>query len=153
MKLKIRCLLSVLIFSTITSCFAQTELFEKRIYKSGDVVMPYRLHVPENFDSTMRYPLILYFHGAGERGTDNEITLKHGVQNFVQSEYLEKYPCFILVPQCMPEYRWVEVLWSLPSHTRPEQMSIPMCMAVDILDLIIEYYPVDTNRIDRKSVV
>jgi predicted peptidase len=146
MKIRRGLFIIVLIFSLITDVPGQTELFEKRIYRSGDFEMPYRLHVPENFDTAMRYPIILYFHGSGERGTDNEVTLKHGVQNFVQAEYLEKYPCFILVPQCMPEHRWVEVHWSLPSHTRPEQMSVPMCMAVEILDLTIDFYPIDTTR-------
>ncbi len=136
-----------LIFACISTGYTQSELFEKRIYQSGEFEMPFRLHVPENYDTALSYPLILYFHGSGERGIDNEITLKHGVMNFVRAENLVKYPCFIIVPQCMPEHRWVEVHWSLPSHSRPENMSVPMCLAVEILNQTIEWYPVDTSRI------
>jgi predicted peptidase len=126
---------------------AQTDLFQRHIYKSAEFEMPYRLLIPENYDEYQKYPVILYFHGAGERGIDNEITLKNGVQNFASDENRKKYPCIIIVPQCPPAYRWVEVHWALPSHVRPTEMSLPMKHSMVLLDEIIELYSVDTNRI------
>jgi predicted peptidase len=34
--------------------------------------MPYRLLTPIDLNSSSRYPLVLFFHGSGERGDDNE---------------------------------------------------------------------------------
>jgi len=133
----------------IASCFSlgQTELFEKRIFENENFNLPYRLCIPENMDSCMQYPLVLYLHGAGERGNDNEITLKHGVLNFVSEENRQSYPCFIVVPQCPPKFRWVEVDWDLPSHTIPHEISVPLYQTMLLLDTLIEYFPIDTNRI------
>lgn len=139
--------INVLIFSIVTYAFAQKELFEKRIFQSGSYSMPYRLCVPPQMNVDTVYPLVLYFHGAGERGDDNDITLKNGVLNFVSEENRVAHPCFVLVPQCAPKYRWVEVHWALPSHIRPVEMSIPMCLTMELLEQLIDYYPIDTNRI------
>jgi len=37
--------------------------------------MGYRLFVPENYDPTRSYPLVMFLHGAGETGTDNEVQI------------------------------------------------------------------------------
>ena len=45
-------------------------------------------------------PLVLFLHGAGERGNDNEKQLVHGGQMWLNPVNREKYPAFILAPQC-----------------------------------------------------
>lgn len=127
--------------------FAQQEVFGYFIYETDDFAMPYRLHVPENIDPGKMYPLILYLHGSGERGHDNEISLKNGIRNFVSEKYLAEYPVFILVPQCPPDFRWVELHWALPSHTMPSNISIPLFHVMKILDELLEAFPLDTNRL------
>ena len=47
--------------------------------------MPYRLHVPENYTPNDKYPVILFLHGAGEIGSDNEKHLQNFVQGFILS--------------------------------------------------------------------
>ena len=42
-----------------------------------DVSYPYRLLAPETVEAGKRYPLVLFLHGAGERGRDNNLQLKH----------------------------------------------------------------------------
>jgi len=34
--------------------------------------MPYRLFLPPGYDPAVRYPLVLFLHGAGECGVDNQ---------------------------------------------------------------------------------
>lgn len=128
------------------SC-AQQELFEKHVYRSDGFEMPYRFHQPDSMETGKLYPLILYLHGAGERGTDNELPLKNGVMNFVTSAKLINDPCFILVPQCPPQFRWVEVDWGLKSHIMPDSVSLPLYHAMEILKQIVAEFPVDTFRI------
>ena len=60
--------------------FAQ-ETFQKETYISsrGDTLL-YRLLRPEVMKPDEKYPLVLFLHGAGERGNDNEKQLVHGGQ-------------------------------------------------------------------------
>ena len=72
-----------LLFVGIVS--AQTPVsFEKKEYNFADgKVLPYRILYPENYDKTKKYPLVLFLHGAGERGDDNEKQLVHGSKLFL----------------------------------------------------------------------
>src|SRR5690606_14337597 len=43
--------------------------FLGRVHQIGDQELPYRLFVPEDYDSNTAYPLVLYLHHAGLSGT------------------------------------------------------------------------------------
>ena len=78
-----------LIFSVLT-IYSQNENFEKKsfIYKSD--TLNYRILKPLNYDSSKKYPVHLFLHGAGERGNDNESQLIHGSNLFLKEhEILE----------------------------------------------------------------
>ncbi|MBQ5633482.1 MAG: hypothetical protein IIV11_01205, partial [Clostridia bacterium] len=48
------------------------RMFEPREHESeDDEIMPYRLYVPMDYDATKKYPVLLFLHGAGERGDNN----------------------------------------------------------------------------------
>ena len=51
------------------------------------------------------YPLVVK-DGAGERGNDNEKQLTHGGQMFLNPVNQEKYPAFVLIPQCPTDGYW-----------------------------------------------
>jgi predicted peptidase len=55
-----------------------------------------------------QYPLLLFLHGAGERGTDNRGQIKHLAEWMALEEYRRAYPCFFIAPQCRPDRLWVE---------------------------------------------
>src|SRR4051812_38843784 len=46
--------------------------------------MPYRIFVPPAYNAAQAYPLILFLHGAGERGTDNTAQLKNNANGAMQ---------------------------------------------------------------------
>jgi predicted peptidase len=62
--------------------------------------LPYRLLEPANRDPKAVYPLLVFMHGRGSRGTDNEKQLGDTVLQFANKEHRKKYPCFIVAPQC-----------------------------------------------------
>jgi predicted peptidase len=62
----------------------------------------YRLLVPVRVEPGERYPLVFFLHGAGERSTDNPISLKYLPDLMARSPYREKFQAFVLVPQCRP---------------------------------------------------
>lgn len=86
-------------------------------------------------------------HGAGERGNNNEIQLTHIDVVFGSEDFRRDFPCFILLPQCAENNRWVEVDWDLPSHTIPQSMSVPLKLTMTVLLRTIHKYNIDTNRI------
>ena len=58
--------------------------FEAKTYKSPKgKSLNYRIHLPENMDAKKQYPLVLFFHGAGERGNDNKKQLIHGTKDIL----------------------------------------------------------------------
>ena len=50
------------------------DRFQKRVFADANSghTMPYRLFVPEGAGSGTRFPLVVFLHGGGERGDDNE---------------------------------------------------------------------------------
>ena len=63
--------------------------------------MPYRLFVPEGYDPQRQYPLVVFLHGGGERGDDNEKTLtaNQGGTVWAKPQEQAQRPAFVLVPQ------------------------------------------------------
>ncbi len=116
--------------------------------KSG-LTIGYRLYVPANYDNLKKYPFVLFLHGAGERGNDNESQLKLGIKNAFENENCPIYDCIVLAPQCPSEYKWVEVeKWTdciYSTDNIPE--SKPLCAVRELMENIFGEYSVDANRV------
>jgi predicted peptidase len=124
------------------------ETFQPRVFESSDGRrLGYRLHLPEAADPARRLPLVLFLHGAGERGTNNTSQLRHGASNLVAYAAAHADPAIVVVPQCPPNFRWVEVPWKDPSHTMPEAPSEPMKLVLELLDRLPSELPVDPARV------
>ncbi|NND07218.1 MAG: prolyl oligopeptidase family serine peptidase [Saprospiraceae bacterium] len=96
-------------FSTL-SLFAQNlGLFEKKIHVDNQDTLQYRIMYPQDFDEQKTYPLMLFLHGAGERGSDNEKQLIHGAKLFANTSNRTEYPALILFPQCPNDSYWAQV--------------------------------------------
>ena len=77
------------------------KVFEARTFASEQGgTLGYRLFKPAGYDATKKYPLVLFLHGAGERGADNKVQLKHFVWRLVAKATQAEHPCFVAVPQC-----------------------------------------------------
>lgn len=81
-------------------------MFKKDSYTSKQGVLPYRILLPNNYNPNIKYPLIIFLHGSGERGTDNELQLKHGASLFLKESVRNKYPAVVVFPQCAPDESW-----------------------------------------------
>lgn len=87
----------------------QGSAYEKQVYKLGPDSLPYRLLMPEGFDASRKYPLVLFLHGGGERGADNEKQLTHGSSLFTEPLNRGAFPAVILMPQCPEDSYWAQV--------------------------------------------
>lgn len=73
--------------------------------------LPYRLFIPRNYDPKKKYPLIYFFHGAGEVGTNNrdQLDIIQDELVFVNAANRLNHPAFMLAPQT-PVGTWVDSL-------------------------------------------
>ena len=81
----------------------------------AETPIPYRLLAPIGVEAGKQYPLVLFLHGAGERGNDNQKQLVHAAVDFAHPKRMKRFPAFVVFPQCPSEQRWVESAWDLPS--------------------------------------
>jgi predicted peptidase len=128
--------------------FSQPPLFSYEKYKSanGDSLL-YRFLFPDN-DPARKYPLVIFLHGSGERGDDNNAQLKWGVMNFASDENMKNYPAFVIAPQCPMNMSWSNttrgkngeiVLQNTPSK--------PMQLLMELINDVTKKFHVDTTRI------
>lgn len=128
---------------------AQVSLFsyEKYISKNNDTLL-YRQLWPDA-DTLRKYPLVIFLHGSGERGNDNEAQLKWGVHQFANERTMLEYPAIVIAPQCPANMGWGNFsgergsrnLKLLPTPTKPMQL------LYELIQKAKRTLPVDTSRI------
>lgn len=126
--------------------------YEKKVYVSsqGDS-LKYRLLRPEVEQRGKKYPLVLFLHGAGERGDDNQKQLTHGGQMWLNPVNREEHPAFVLAPQCPKDDYWAYV--SRPKSFVPAEMLCPedptriFRTLKELLDTYLAMPQVDKRRV------
>ncbi|MGN1226085.1 MAG: phospholipase [Candidatus Cryptobacteroides sp.] len=121
-----------------------------RIYHSelGQDI-PYKVAFPENFDPAKSYPLLLFLHGSGERGTDNSLQIHHGGDLFLNDPGLQDV--IVIAPQCPKEDYWVNIVPVSDNSKRMFSENAPISVSLygvkALLDAFISLGFVDTEHI------
>jgi predicted peptidase len=131
----------------LAAATARAEDFEAAVFRSGEHVLPYRLLKPAGYDAHKKYPLVLFLHGAGERGDDNKAQLRHMVPIFAAKENREKFPAFVVAPQCPNGQKWSNVDWGALTSRQTEKPTWPMAQAIALLKELEKTYSIDTARL------
>jgi predicted peptidase len=123
---------------------------EKRVFRNAEgETLPYRVFVPKDYDAKKKYPLILFLHGAGERGDDNERQLIHAqVLRFVSDEVAAKHPCFLVAPQCPTGGWWADRPRGAkkpPPEGSAKSTGAPK-LTLALLDSLQKEYSIDPER-------
>ncbi len=121
--------------------------FESKTFSDGDFSLNYRIHVPKDLKPDEKVPLVLFLHGAGERGGDNIRQLHHGIPSLLSYTLKKNFPAIIIVPQCPAGMQWVNVPWGGDSHTMPASPSQPLQAVQKLLAKSLTELPVDLSRI------
>lgn len=101
-------ILVVACFSVRNGQAQDKSLFEKKVWQSENgVSLPYRILYPDDYNPKQKYPLLVFLHGAGERGNDNEAQLAHGASLFLNSR--TTFPAIFVFPQCAKDSYWSSV--------------------------------------------
>lgn len=132
---------------TITEQFPDTSLFQAHRYVSNSTVIPFRLYRSQKANSQYSVPLVVFLHGAGERGDDNYRQLKHCVKYFLDDTITGRYPFLLLVPQCPEGKRWVNTDWNLPSHQMESEPTAELQAVMAVVDSLIGCGAVDPTRV------
>ncbi len=145
----------LLLFQVTANLNAQDlNQYEKKVYASpSGLSLPYRILYPENYDRTKKYPLILFLHGAGERGNDNEKQLTHGSKLFLTEENHRNFPAIVIFPQCPTESYWGNVQIDRSTspitltfdYSKPETVALQS--AISLVKEIAKAEGVDKKRI------
>lgn len=144
---------SIIISTLLTLCTVSTDLdtkypeFEQHKLEHKGYTLPYRLMQPLAMEQDKKYPLVLFLHGAGERGDDNENTLLHITPMINTKENREKYPAYVLIPQCAKDIKWVDTDWTKKEHTHNEEATAPMQAVIALLEQLEDNYNIDPTRI------
>ncbi len=124
------------------------KLFDAREFAGDDGKgLRYRLLKPLGYNANKLYPLVIFLHGAGERGDDNAAQLKHGMADFCKKERREQNPAYVLAPQCPTGEKWADVDWAADGVTLPEAASESLKLTLALVDTMIADAAVDKNRI------
>jgi predicted peptidase len=105
----------------------QAKTFEGQY--SRRVSLNYLLYLPPEYSTQARWPLILFLHGRGERGSDLELVKLHGLPRRLAAG--DHFPFVIAAPQCPAGSYWLEELDALES----------------LLDHLIDQYAIDPRRV------
>jgi predicted peptidase len=148
----------LLILLTITVVCEAQELsaYRSAFFMSNEGILPYRILDPSGFDSTGSYPVIIFLHGAFEKGTDNNLQLDIGGRFFLREENRKNFPAFVIFPQCPQNDSWVYFdtkidsatglarEWNFPFLKKP---TTPTALLKKLLDSLITLSFIDKNRI------
>lgn len=114
---------------------------------NGDT-LNYRILYPQDFDLSKSYPLVLFLHGAGERGDDNQAQLKHIAPLFQEETVRNQYPAIVIFPQCPEDDYWAKVdrtdgIWTAKSS---EEATRAMQLVISLMDKFKSYDFVNKRR-------
>ncbi|WP_341840855.1 dienelactone hydrolase family protein [Chitinophaga caseinilytica] len=146
-----RILLSLLM---IIPLFAGAQGYEARWFTRGTETLPYRFLPPADYNAAKVYPLIIFMHGIGERGSDNEKQLVNGGRFFLNDSLRQQFPAFVVFPQCADNAMWAPVMtsqdaegnrvFSVPASLPP---TAPSRLLYQLIDSLIASGSVDTKRV------
>ncbi len=143
-------LLSVFVIFPVSAGDKQSFL-KKQFTTSNGYKLNYRVLYPLNYSPDRTYPVILFLHGAGERGSDNEAQLVHGGTMLASFANQSKYPAIIIAPQCPADEFWLDYRMPVNGKGRSYPVSAPITKPLaatkELLDSFIARGIVDTKQI------
>jgi predicted peptidase len=112
-----------------TNAYAASKQQAAKLEKQVPVKLDYLLYLPDDYDQKESWPLVVFLHGAGERGTDLEKVKVHGPPKLIEQG--KSLPAIVVSPQCAPGRWWHSQLLELTA----------------LIDEVESKYKVDKDRV------
>jgi len=106
--------------------------FLNRTVRVKGVLYRYQVYVPAEWNKSTAWPVILFLHGAGERGDDGLAQTQVGIGGAIRF-HRERIPAVVVMPQCRKDKLW----------TQPEMEE----MALAALEAAIKQFRGDRTRL------
>jgi predicted peptidase len=107
-----------------------TGFLNKTVTTNGEA-RSYVLYVPKDYNSSRKWPVILFLHGSGERGDDGLKQSEVGIGAAIRMGS-ERFPALVVMPQCKTGKHWADEMADY---------------ALNALDQTIKNYNVDKSRL------
>src|SRR5882762_2023845 len=117
--------LPVLLFLFLSLHAQDFSGYKKEVFVRKDAGIPYRILYPLSFDTTKKYPLLIFLHGAYEKGNDNEAQLNIGGRFFLADSNRRNFPAIIVFPQCPLNDLWAYFDTELDSVGLVKRINFP----------------------------
>lgn len=124
----------------VTAAPAETG-FLNATAKVGDATMPYVVYVPRDYTPDRKWPVILFLHGAGERGSNGLPQSQVGIGTAIRMNP-ERFPAIVVMPQCPVGKTWGQPVGNL-GVADPGTGDL----ALAALDATVKLYNGDTERL------
>ncbi len=128
--------------------------FVKREFQFEGNTLPYQIMFPQNYDRSEAYPLVVFLHGAGERGTNNTSQMAFGPSTFGKYQARVDYPSIVVFPQCPLDVMWSrrikftdangDLIFEFPVEDEP---NYAMEMVIELVRTLLAEEGVDEKRI------
>jgi predicted peptidase len=141
-------------------------LQRKTFPASNGLAMAYRLFLPPAYSPRVKYPLLVYLHGRGQRGTDNSPRiysggLFRGRRSIVSPVMQQTFPAIVLVPQCSDKTtneEWAKWVGNTPetpfnglgqdgSYALAPEPSDSGKAVLELIESTMKQYSVDAHRV------
>lgn len=109
---------------------AETGFLDRTVTLTGQTYR-YQVYVPASYSADTSWPVILFLHGAGERGSDGLLQTTVGLAAAIRRDPT-RYPAIAVFPQVPQDSQWV---------------GVPAEMAMAALLATMREYAVDSARV------
>ncbi|MGH9831480.1 MAG: prolyl oligopeptidase family serine peptidase, partial [Blastocatellia bacterium] len=89
----------ILLLALPASSRATETGFLNRTVKAANETYRYQVFVPANWNKNQKWPVIMFLHGAGERGDDGFVQTEVGLGTAIR-RHVERFPAVVVMPQC-----------------------------------------------------
>ena len=100
-------LLLALVLALCSSSYArkqETGFLDRHLSLHG-AIYKYQVFVPDNWSPHQKWPIILFLHGAGERGADGLIQTQVGIATAIRNDR-SRFLAIVVMPQCLKDHSW-----------------------------------------------
>lgn len=142
--------MKVFLLVAASACLAwagPVDEMKAEIHKKGEKSLPYRW---AKIGKAEQPALILFLHGAGERGDDNKAQLTHGIPDLLTWLKSNDQSAVVVAPQCNRGVWWADLEGDFRSPkggSLADKPSAMMTMVFEVVDQLAKAHKVDPKRI------
>jgi len=124
-------------------------------FTEGANSIPYRLYKPDGYDALgSKFPLVIFLHGDGERGTNNTAQVSAHFQGLLDTTQNGSFAAYLFAPQAPTggqTNQWTNISYPTGSYSNPTlsapAINLPLQLALDFVDQFIAQNNVDPTRV------